>query len=249
MLGSSASIADANIMLNSAVAESLKIYADSLEQAENFETALHDLIKNTITDHKKIIFNGNGYDDTWITEATEKRGLLNYRTTPDCVPHLLDEKNMELLTSHKVLTESEIRSRCEIMLENYCKTVVIEANTMVDMAKSEIAPAVEAYAADVAKAAAAKKALDAGLSCSYETKLVKKLTGLIERMEVSAEVLEDTLVRLHEIEEIQTEAEAIRDHVLGQMGELRLACDEAELLTARSYWPFPTYGELLFGVK
>lgn len=146
MLGSSNSIACANIMLNSAVAESLKIYADRLEGAEDFETTLHEMIRKTIKDHKKIIFNGNGYDDTWIKEATEKRGLLNYRTTPDCMPHLLDKKNIDMLTSHGVYSQAELNSRCEIMLENYCKTVIIEANTMVTMAKTEIAPAIEAYA-------------------------------------------------------------------------------------------------------
>ena len=145
MLGSSNSIACANMMLNSAVAESLKIYADRLESAEDFEETLHEMIQKTIKDHKRIIFNGNGYDDKWIKEATEVRGLLNYPTTPDCMPHLLDEKNVRMLTSHKVFSKAELESRCEIMLENYCKTIVIEASTMVDMAKREIIPAVEAY--------------------------------------------------------------------------------------------------------
>lgn len=166
MLGSSNSIACANIMLNSAVAESLKIYADRLEKAEDFESALHEMIRKTIKDHKHIIFNGNGYDDTWIKEATEKRGLLNYRTTPDCMPHLLDEKNVRMLTSHKVFSEAELKSRCEIMLDNYCKTVLIEANTMIDMAKTEIAPAVSEYVLELAKTAAAKKAAESSISCN-----------------------------------------------------------------------------------
>ena len=143
MLGSSNSIACANIMLNAAVAESLKIYADRLEGTEDFETALHEMIKKTIKDHKRIIFNGNGYDDSWIKEATEQRGLLNYRTTADCMPHLLDKKNVEMLTAHKVFSNRELQSREEIMLENYCKTVIIEANTMTDMAKCSYAPAIE----------------------------------------------------------------------------------------------------------
>ena len=159
MLGSSNSIACANIMLNSAVAESLKIYADRLEAAENFEDALHEMIRKTIKDHKHIIFNGNGYDDAWIQEATKQRGLLNYRTTPDCMPHLLDKKNVRMLTSHHVFSEAELKSRCEIMLDNYCKTVLIEANTMIDMAKTEIAPAVSAYVLELANTAAAKKRL------------------------------------------------------------------------------------------
>ena len=249
MLGSSNSIACANIMLNSAVAESLKIYADRLEKAENFEDALHEMIRKTIKDHKHIIFNGNGYDDTWIKEATEKRGLLNYRTTPDCMPHLLDAKNVKMLTSHGVFSEAELKSRCDIMLENYCKTVVIEANTMVDMAKTEIAPAVDAYTMELAKTIAAKKAVDDTLTCNYESGLVKKLSKLTDRIAIKTEELENALVELHNAEGIISEANMIRDVVLVKMGELRLACDEAETATAKKYWPFPTYGDLLFSVR
>ena len=249
MLGSSNSIACANIMLNSAVAESLKIYADRLEKAENFEDALHEMIRKTIKDHKHIIFNGNGYDDTWIKEATEKRGLLNYRTTPDCMPHLLDAKNVKMLTSHGVFSEAELKSRCDIMLENYCKTVVIEANTMVDMTKTEIAPAVDAYTMELAKTIAAKKAVDDTLTCNYESGLVKKLSKLTDRIAIKTEELENALVELHNAEGIISEANMIRDVVLVKMGELRLACDEAETVTAKKYWPFPTYGDLLFSVR
>ena len=249
MLGSSNSIACANIMLNSAVAESLKIYADRLEKAENFEDALHEMIRKTIKDHKHIIFNGNGYDDTWIKEATEKRGLLNYRTTPDCMSHLLDAKNVKMLTSHGVFSEAELKSRCDIMLENYCKTVVIEANTMVDMTKTEIAPAVDAYTMELAKTIAAKKAVDDTLTCNYESGLVKKLSKLTDRIAIKTEELENALVELHNAESIISEANMIRDVVLVKMGELRLACDEAETVTAKKYWPFPTYGDLLFSVR
>ena len=249
MLGSSNSIACANIMLNSAVAESLKSYADRLEKAENFEDALHEMIRKTIKDHKHIIFNGNGYDDTWIKEATEKRGLLNYRTTPDCMPHLLDEKNVKMLTSHGVFSEAELKSRCDIMLENYCKTVIIEANTMVDMAKTQIAPAVEEYIVELAKAVSAKKSVDAGLACCYESGLIKKLSALTERIAIKTEELEKALIELHHAEDSVMEANMIRDVVLVKMGELRLACDEAETVTAKKYWPFPTYGDLLFSVR
>ena len=249
MLGSSNSIACANIMLNSAVAESLKIYADRLEGAEDFETALHEMIRKTIKDHKHIIFNGNGYDDGWIEEATKKRGLLNYRTTPDCMPHLLDRKNVAMLTSHGVFSEAELKSRCDIMLENYCKAVLIEANTMVDMARTQIAPAVENYTLKIARTAAAKKALDVGLICRYESDLVRKLSVLVDRIAVKVGELEGAVAALHTAEDIIAEADMIRDNVLPKMGELRLACDEAETLTAKSDWPFPTYGDLLFGVK
>ena len=249
MLGSSNSIACANIMLNAAVAESLKVYADRLEGVADFETALHEMIKKTIKDHKRIIFNGNGYDEAWIKEATEQRGLCNYRTTPDCIPHVLDKKNVDMLVGHKVFTEAELKSRCEIQLENYCKTVVIEANTMVNMAKTLIAPAVEAYAADVAKAVAAKRLVDANLPCKYESKLIKNLSALTDRIAGCIEELEMALQELHEAKNVVDEANAIRDNVLEKMNALRIACDEAELLTAKKYWPFPTYSDLLFGVK
>ena len=249
MLGSSNSIACANIMLNSAVAESLKIYADRLEKAEDFESALHEMIRKTIKDHKHIIFNGNGYDDTWIKEATEKRGLLNYRTTPDCMPHLLDEKNVRMLTSHKVFSEAELKSRCEIMLDNYCKTVLIEANTMIDMAKTEIAPAVSEYVMELAKTAAAKKAAESSISCNYETGLLKKLAILEDQIMIKAEELEDAVLKVQDITDITEESCMIRDRVLSKMGELRIACDSAETMTAKKFWPFPTYGDLLFSVR
>ncbi len=249
MLGSSNSIACANIMLNSAVAESLKLYADRLEGAADFENTLHTMIQETIRDHKKILFNGNGYDDAWIKEATEKRGLLNYRTTPDCLPHLLDKKNVRMLTSHGVFSEAELKSRYEITLENYCKAVRIEANTMVDMARTEIAPAVESYALEIARTAAAKKALDEEILCRYESAFVKKLTALTNGIAAKTDELESALLALNAIEEIGAEAAAIRDTIQPKMSELRLVADEAERATAKKYWPFPTYGDLLFSVN
>ena len=249
MLGSSNSIACANIMLNAAVAESLKIYADRLENADDFETALHEMIKKTIKDHKRIIFNGNGYDDEWIKEATEKRGLLNLRTTPDAIPHLLDKKNVDMLTSHKVFSEAELKSRCEITLENYCKTVTIEANTMSQMAKKEILPAIEEYTAFVASAAGKKKALEAEVSCVYETGTVRKLSLLSGQIFEKCDELDKVLCKLSDSANVEQEGYMIRDELLPKMSELRVACDEAEVITAEKYWPFPTYGELLFGVR
>ena len=249
MLGSSNSIACANIMLNAAVAESLKIYADRLESAEDFETALHEMIRKTIKDHKRIIFNGNGYDDAWIKEATEKRGLCNYPTTPDCMPHLLDEKNVQMLTSHKVFTVPELHSRCEIMLENYCKTVIIEANTMVDMARKQILPAVEGYTAQLAGAAAAKKAVAPNLACAYETDLISRLSGLTDQIAAKTGELEAALLELKGAADVIQESYAIRDTIIGKMASLRAVADEAETQTSDQYWPFPTYGELLFGVR
>ena len=249
MLGSSNSIACANIMLNSAVAESLKIYADRLEKSTDFETDLHNMIKKTIKDHKRIIFNGNGYDDAWIKEATKTRGLLNYRTTADCMPHLLDKKNVDMLTSHKVFSVSELQSRCEIMLENYCKSVTIEANTMVDMAKTQIAPAIEAFTAYIAKNTAAKKAVSADITCKYETDLISKLSDITDKIAIYADELKDTIVTLGEAKGIIEESEIIRDCVLPKMCELRVAADTAETLTAKSYWPYPSYADILFSVK
>ena len=249
MLGSSNSIACANIMLNTAVAESLKIYADRLEGVADFETALHDMIKKTIKDHKRIIFNGNGYDDSWIKEATEKRGLCNYRTTADCMPHILDEKNVRMLTSHKVFSEVELKSRYEIMLENYCKTVMIEACTMVDMAKKQILSAVSAYTTDLAESVGKKLKLGTDIACKYEKEAVKKLSILCDKIAEATDLLEGTLVKIKAAESIGEESEMIRDAVLVAMSELRVACDEAETMTAEKYWPFPTYGDLLFGVR
>ena len=249
MLGSANSIACTNIMLNAAVAESLKSYADRLEGVEDFETALHDLIKKTIKDHKRIIFNGNGYDDAWIKEATEKRGLLNLRTTPDALPTLLDKKNVEMLTAHKIFSEAEIESRYEITLENYCKTVNIEGLTMVDMARKEIIPAVEKYVADIAAAYSAKKNSVAGISVKYEEEMLKKLSVLVDEMDAAVKELELALVKYNTITDITEASEDIRDDVLPKMSVLRIACDEAETITSEEYWPFPTYGDLLFGVK
>ena len=248
MVGSSNSIACANIMLNAAVAESLKIYADRLEDVEDFETALHDMIKKTIKDHKRIIFNGNGYDESWLKEAA-RRSLSNYPTTPDCIPHILDEKNVRMLTSHKIFSEVELHSRCEITLENYCKTVIIEANTMIDMARKEILPAVAAYSTELASDAAAKKAVVPTLTCSYETELVTKLSRLADQISFKTDELEASLLELKTITDITEQSYAIRDTVLGKMAALRAVADEAETHTAEKYWPFPTYGDLLFGVR
>ena len=249
MLGSSNSIACANIMLNSAVAESLEIYADRLEKADDFETALHEMIKKTIKDHKRIIFNGNGYDDEWIKEATEKRGLMNLRTTPDAIPHLLDKKNVDMLTHHKVFSETELKSRCEITLENYCKTVTIEANTMSEIARREILPAIEEYTAFLAKTAKNKKAVDESVPCTYETDVIKKLSGLASQIYSGLDELDKAVIKLSDAADVEEEGYMIRDELLPKMNEVRVACDEAEVITAEKFWPFPTYGDLIFGIR
>ena len=248
MPGSSASIADCNTMLNAAVAESLRIYADRLEAADDFEAELHDMIREVIQAHKRIVFNGNGYDDAWIHEATEKRGLLNLRTTPDALPMLLEKKNIDMLTRHKIYSETEIRSRYEICMENYCKTVNIEALTMVDMARGQILPAVERYTHSLADGCAAKCALVPELSSRFERKTVKKLSVLTDEIDEATDRLDSALIRCRSIAAPDEQAAAIRDDIIPKMAELRVVCDEAESLTADDSWPFPAYDSLLFGV-
>ena len=249
MLGSSDSIACANIMLDAAVAQSLKRYADELEGAEDFNTALHELLKRTIKEHKRIIFNGNGYDEAWIREAEEERGLLNLRTAPDAIPELLKAKNVEMLTSLGVYTETELRSRYEIMLDNYCKTVCIEAQTMSDMARKQILPAIAHYSATVARDAADKKAFDGEISCGYETRLVKKLAAVTDSIDAQTDALDSAIAGFKTICDVTEGAEFIRDEMISRMTALRAAADEAETLTAESVWPFPTYGDLMFSVR
>ncbi|MDO5309344.1 MAG: glutamine synthetase III [Planctomycetia bacterium] len=249
MLGSSNSIACANIMLNAAVAESLRIYADRLEAADDFETTLNDMIKKTFTDHRRIIFNGNGYDDAWIQEATQKRGLLNLRTTPDALPMLLQKKNIDLLTSHGIYSESEIQSRYEITLDNYCKTVSIEALTMVDMARKDILPAIESYVKDIAETLVAKKSVLPEISCQYEKSLISKLSRLVDEIDSAIGKLESALALYKTLTDVTEASIMIRDKILSLMTEARIVCDEAETLVGEKYWPFPTYEKLLFGVK
>ena len=249
MLGSANSIACTNIMLNAAVAESLRQYADVLERAEDFEEALHTLIRDTIRAHKRIIFNGNGYDEAWLKEATEERGLLNLPTTPDALPYILKEKNVRMLTSLKVMSEAEIRSRCEIMLDNYRKTVHIEARTMVDMARRQILPAVEGYTVTLAEGLTAKKAAVPTLSGRYESGLIETLSDLTDRIADAASDLETALETYHGIADVTESAGFIRDAVLPRMAALRAPCDAAEKYIPAACWPFPTYGELMFGVK
>ena len=247
MLGSSNSIACANMMLNAAVAESLKQYADKLEGATDFKTKLQEVIKKTIKDHKRIIFNGNGYDDEWIAEA-ERRGLSNYKTTADCMPHLLDKKNADMLISHGIFTKEELESRCEIMLENYCKTVIIEANTMTDMVKKQILPAISKYVDKLCDTVIKKKSVSQNAECMFETKTVSKLSTLSDAMFDMTGELEGEVIKTKDGSDVIAESAKIRDSVLPLMTRLRLLADEAETVCSKECWPFPTYGELLFGV-
>ena len=248
MLGSSNSIACCNMMLNSAVAESLKQFADVLENSDNFENDVHTLIRDTIKAHKRIIFNGNGYDDAWLEEA-EKRGLSNLRTTADAMPHLLDEKNVAMLTAHKVFTEAELESRLEIMLENYVKQVNIEALTMVDMTGKQILPAIESYLTKLLTNVTMKKAISPDISCAYETANIEKLSAACDEMSANAGILERLTYHLSHIDNIIEQADFVRDEILPQMDTLREYADDAEAIVDSKIWPLPTYGELLFGVR
>ena len=248
MLGSSNSIACANIMLNAAVAESLKIYADRLEGAEDFETALHDMIKKTIKDHKRIIFNGNGYDESWIHEA-ESRGLLNLRSTPDCVPYYLADKNVELFTRHRVYSPTELHARYEIKLDGYCKVLHIEAQTMLDMVWKDILPAVSAYSKELTDTALAKKALSADIDCSFETDLAARISALTAAAVKKTRELEYAVMGVKDVEGTLEQAKYYKDVVFSAMNELRIVVDELETHTSAEYWPYPSYGDILFSVK
>ena len=248
MLGSADSIACANIMLNTAVAESLRQFADELEGAEDFNTALHDLIRRTIKEHKRIIFNGNGYDDAWIAEA-EKRGLLNIKTTPDCLPYYIHEKNIELFRIHKIYTETEVHSRYEIMLENYSKLLNIEALTMVDMVKKDILPAVSSYIRELSETGLAKKSFCPNVDCTYEESLVSRLSELSAAVCRQVTDLERSLAEAKTVTGGQTTANYYKDVILTAMSALRTNVDEMETMTDAKHWPYPSYGDLLFSVK
>ena len=249
MLGSSNSISCANIMLNSAVAEVLKEFADELEKASDVQTALHDLIRKTIKEHKHIIFNGKGYDDAWVEEATTKRGLHNYRTTPECLPHLLDKKNVDMLIGQNVFTKSEVESRLDITLDNYNKAVLIEAKTMLSMASTLIAPAIESYVLSVAKALKLKKELVSGIDCTYETDIITKLSDATNKIHADLAVLKDKIAVVAAEDDTVNKSMLIKDELIPVMDSLRSACDEAEVITAKEYWPIPSYADLLFSVS
>ncbi len=247
MLGSSSSVSCTNVVLNTAVAEELKQFADELEGAANFEEALHELIKKTVTDHKRIIFNGNGYDDAWIAEA-EKRGLLNLRSTPECLPYSLHEKNMKLFISHKVYSETEMRARYEILSENYCKIINIEALTMIDMAKKDILPAVSKYSHELSDTVIAKAACG-DIESGYEKELLAKVSKLNTAAYKKTEKLEQAVLKAKEISETQELSMYYKDAVFAAMSELRITVDELETVVPADIWPYPSYGDMLFSVK
>ena len=248
MVGANMSIAKANTVLNTAVAESLRIFAERLEKADDFNGALHNLIKETIKNHKRILFNGNSYSNEWINDA-KKRGLLNLRTTPDALPYMLKDKNIELYERHKVFYRDEILSRYEIGLENYCKLCNIEAVTMYKLIKKHILPACSLYTSELCSAGAAKKAFLAKADCTFERETANRLSQITDGLHKRVAELYDELDNAENIDDLLTRAYHYKDAVLFKMKQIREFTDEAELLIARKHWPFPTYGDLLFSVR
>ena len=247
MLGSSCSVSGPNIVLNTIVAEELCQFADELEKAPDFKKALNELIRRTISEHKRIIFNGNNYSDEWVAEA-EKRGLLNLKSSAEALPYFVKEKNIELFTKHNIFTETEVRSRCDIMLENYSKMISIEAHTMIDMAQKEILPASIKYAERLCTAAAAKKALSESISCNVEIELAERISALTSSLAKEISALDKALLEVKDADNPQLEAQSYHELVIPTMQNLRCTADQLETLVAEEYWPFPTYGDLLFGV-
>ncbi|WP_299449117.1 glutamine synthetase III [uncultured Phascolarctobacterium sp.] len=246
MLGSMFSISGPNIVLNTIVAEELNQFADQLADAPDLEAAVYDLVKKTYLAHKRIVFNGNGYTDEWVAEA-EKRGLLNLKSTPEAIPYLGAEKNVELFAKHHIFTKSEVVSRVEILLENYSTTIAIEAAVALDMFHKDILPAVSAYTSDLTKAALDKKA--AGISAGFEAELADKLSKLSAEMYAAGVQLEKDLKTAEKIADSHQKATCFYEKVLADMTALRAAVDAAEALTGGRYLSYPTYGELLFGVN
>ncbi len=248
MVGSSQSISEANIILNTAVADVLRRYADELEGTADFESALHELIKRSIREHCRIIFNGNGYEEAWVREAA-RRGLCNYRSTPDCVPHLLDAKNAELFRRNRVFSETELRARCEIVLDHYAKEVRIEALTLLDMLRKDVLPAVSRFTGALSATAHEKKKLCGESACRYEKTAAAELSARAAKLWDGAEKLEKAVRRIDD-GRLSTESavEICRGEILPEMETLREISDGAELIMDRTAWPYPSYGEILTSV-
>lgn len=248
MLGSASSVSDVNTILNTAVAEELKYFAEELEKARDFETELHDLIKDTITKHKRIIFNGNGYDNSWVEEA-EKRGLANLKTTPDALKHLMDTKNVLLFTGHRIFSKEELAARYDIMMENYCKVINIEALTMLDMARKDILPAMSDYCKELAETISAKKSVCQDIDCTYEHETLSNLSSLVSAMYKQVNKLDEDLIKIKSTEDVTEMGDYYKNTILSDMTAIRISSDMMETVASAEKWPYPSYGELLFGVR
>lgn len=247
MLGSQLSISCPNIMLNTMVAEALDEFATILENATDFEKEVHDLIKTTILEHERILFNGNGYDDTWVKEA-EKRGLMNFPSTPDALPHYVDEKNVALFEKYGVYTRTEMQSRLDIIISEYSKAIKIEAETMVNMSKKNIIPSMLSYIASLAKGVQVKQAIGVQQN-SVEMALLTTVNDLVEKAHAKTEELNRVSQEAKEIIDSNKQAKFYQSQVLPLMEELRYLCDSMEQVCSKKYWPFPSYGDLLYSVN
>ena len=245
MLGSEQSISGPNIALNTIVAEELCQFADKLEKSKNFNKDLQALLQQTLKEHKRIIFNGNGYDDSWIGEA-EARGLANLKNTPEAMRAYISKKNIKLFTKHNIYTETEMKARYEIHLESYSKIINIEAQTAVDMVKRDILPAVSAYTDALSSSILGKRAVSKDIPCIADTELLKKLSSLSDGLYGKCADLEKALIKVPE--DTQKAALYYHDKVFALMQEMRAITDEMETMTASEYWPYPTYGEMLFNI-
>ena len=248
MLGSASSVSDVNTILNTAVAEELKYFAEELEKARDFESELHDLIKDTIIKHKRIIFNGNGYDNSWVEEA-ERRGLANLKTTPDALKHLMDTKNVLLFTGHRIFSKEELAARYDIMMENYCKVINIEALTMLDMARKDILPAMSDYCKELAETISAKKTVCQDIDCSYEQESLSNLSSLVSAMYKQVNKLDEDLIKIKSTEDVTEMGDYYKNTILSDMTAIRISSDMMETVASAEKWPYPSYGELLFGVR
>lgn len=247
MLGSASTISSANIVLNTIVAESLKSYADRLETADDFENALHQLIKKTIKDHKRIIFNGNGYDEEWLKEA-DARGLINLKTTPDALNTMLSDKNIALFESEKVFSRNELEARYEVYMENYCKAISIEGHTASEMVRRDILPAVSAYIKALSDTIIARKSATFNEKPFYEEKIISRLSDISNNIYELTVKLDEKLITARDVNNIKDKAEVYKSAVVSLMSKIRSFVDEAETITSSEYWPYPSYGKMLFSI-
>ena len=248
MLGSASSISGTNMVMNTIAADAIGYIADQLEDAEDVTAKAKEIIRDIAIKHKRIIFNGNNYSDEWVREA-ESRGLLNLKNTADAIPYLVDEKNITLFTKHGIYTAEELHSRCEILLDNYCKVLHIEALTMLEMSKKEIIPAVSSYLKDMSATATAVKAVVADADCSMQESIIQKVAALSGSLYKKTEALNAAVLNTKNHEEnIEDRAQYYKNYIFPGMQELRAVADELETLVGEEYWPFPTYGDLLFKI-
>ena len=245
MPGSNKGVSDANTVLNTAVAESLRAFSEILEKSPDKDRTIHSLVKYTIKEHQRILFSGNGYNDAWVEEARE-RGLCNFPTTPDALAHMLDEKNVKLFSEHKVLTSEELKARQEIDFENYVKSLEIEVKTMIHMANRDIMPAINKYIGKLASNIANIAAIDKSIASSYQRRVLEKLSSNLDSIDELTKELEEKYAEANKKEDYEQQAYFIKDVLLDLMAKLRAVVDECETLMPKDYWPMPTYEELLF---